>query len=68
MKKIIQAEDINRITDEILHNCLMLGFADDESAEDDLSFYVPRIKRAAEDLKGIVKASKPAPEDQGGGS
>ena len=66
MKKIIEANDLHMIADEILHNVLMLELADSDTAEDDLLFYVPRIKRCAEDLKGIAKVCEPAPVTQGG--
>ena len=66
MKKIIDAKTLDAIADDILHNCFMLGFTDEESAEDDIGFYIPRIKGLAESLKSIAQQSPPAPADQGG--
>lgn len=60
MKKIIEARDLHRIADEIIHNVTMLGYTDPEDAEDDLDFYLPCIEQAARDIKGIADASKPA--------
>lgn len=62
MKKIIEADDLLRIAEEIEHNALMLSMTDVDSAEDDISFYLPVIQNCAQDLKEIAEVSKPAKE------
>ena len=62
MKKIIEADDLLRIAEEIEHNALMLSMTDGDSAEDDISFYLPVIQNCARDLKDIVEVSEPAQE------
>ena len=62
MKKIIEADDLLRIAEEIEHNVLMLSMTDVDSAEDDISFYLPVIQNCARDLKDIVEVSEPAQE------
>lgn len=62
MKRIIDAAALESIAKDIEHNCFMLGFTDEESAEDDLGFYIPRIKRAVYDLRETIKESEPLKE------
>lgn len=42
---------IYQAADSILHYCLMLELTDEESIADDLDFYVPMIKSAAEEIQ-----------------
>ena len=63
MKRIIETDDLFRIAEEIEHNALMLSMTDGDSAEDDISFYLPVIQNCARDLKEIAEVSKPAQED-----
>ena len=62
MKKIIEADDLLKVAEEIEHNALMLSMTDSDSAEDDISFYIPVIQNCARDLKEIAEVSKPAQE------
>lgn len=48
------------VANDIDHNCLMLNLSDEETAADDLSFYVPRILSAVETLRALVKKAEPA--------
>lgn len=58
MKIITDSQALVAIADDINHNCLMLNLSDEESAADDLSFYVPRILSAVETLRVLVKKSE----------
>ena len=58
MKALIETKDIQMIADEIHHNALMLELYDEETASNDIDFYVPQIKQAAEELLRIVQASE----------
>lgn len=42
---------IYQAADSILHYCLMLELTDEESIADDLDYYVPLIKSAAEEIQ-----------------
>lgn len=63
MKKIIDTKDLKPIAEDILHNVFMLELSNEETAESDIGFYVPHIKRAAEDLKRLYQTAPAAPED-----
>lgn len=60
MRKIIEDTDLNLIADEILSNVRMLELSDEDTAEEDLDLYLPKIRRAAEDLNGIATNSEQA--------
>lgn len=62
MRKIVEDTDLNLIADEILSNVRMLELSDEDSAEMDLDIYLPKIRRAAEDLNSIAANSEPAKE------
>ncbi len=57
MKRIIDDTDLNLIADDILASVRMLELADEDTAEDDLDVYLPKIRKAAEDLNGIAANS-----------
>ena len=59
MKILIDSTALIAIADDIDHSCLMLNLSDEETAADDLSFYVPRILSAVETLRALVKKSEP---------
>lgn len=59
MRKIIETDSLGLVADDIEHNCNMLGFTDEESAEDDLSFYLPRILDGVETLRKIIRDAEP---------
>ena len=59
MKRIIETAALAAIAEDVEHNCLMLSLSDEESAEDDIGFFVPRIKRAAYELRKIIEESEP---------
>ena len=61
MKRIIiDATVLAAIAQEIEHNCSMLNLSDEESAADDISFYVPRIQNAVYTLRETIKKAEPA--------
>lgn len=60
MKIIIDSAALVAVADDIDHNCLMLNLSDEETAADDLSFYVPRILSAVETLRVLVRKAEPA--------
>ncbi len=60
MKRIIEDTDLNLIADEILSNVRMLELSDEDTAEEDLDLYLPKIRRAAEDLNRIAANSEQA--------
>lgn len=60
MRKIVEDTDLNLIADEILSNVRMLELSDEDTAEEDLDLYLPKIRRAAEDLNGIAANSEQA--------
>ena len=59
-KIVIDSAALGAALSEIEHNCSMLVLSGDESAADDVGFYVPRIQRAAYDLRQLMKAAAPA--------
>ena len=59
MKKIIDETDLNLIADEILSSVRILELSDEDTTEDDLDLYLPKIKRAAEDLNSLAANSTP---------
>lgn len=59
MKRIIDTSALVAVANDIEHNCFMLAFTDEESAEDDVGFYVPRIRRAVDELRGIIRTAEP---------
>ncbi len=58
MKRIVDTAALVAVADEIEHNCNMLGYVDEDSV-DDVGFYVPRIQRAVDALRGIIRKSEP---------
>lgn len=64
MKRIIDTAALAAVADDIDLNCMMLRLSDEESAEDDIGFYLPRITRAAHELRRIIKESEPAQGEQ----
>lgn len=56
----INGADLGAIIDEIEHNCNMLVLTDEETAADDVGFYVPRIQRAAYELRRLIRTAAPA--------
>ena len=59
MKKMIDTDTLAAIADDIDHSCTMLGYADEDSAEDDIGFYVPRIRRTVYNLRKIIREAEP---------
>ena len=57
---IIDSAALGAAVDEIEHNCLMLDLTDEETALEDIDFYVPCIRRAAEDLRQLISTAAPA--------
>lgn len=60
MRKIVEDTDLNLIADEIISSVRMLELSDDDTAEEDQDIYLPKIRRAAEDLNSIAANSEPA--------
>ncbi len=60
MKIVIEDTDLNLIADDIMSSVRMLELADEDTAIDDLELYLPRIRKAVEDLNS--KAATAAPE------
>lgn len=56
----IQAAALGAILNEIEHNCNMLVLSDEEMSADDVGFYVPRIQRAAYELRRLIRTAAPA--------
>lgn len=54
MKICVDSKDLLTIAEQIQYNCEMLSFTDEESAEDDVEFYVPVIRDLAEDLEALA--------------
>ena len=64
MKRIIvDAAALDAIVRDVEHNCSMLALADEESAADDVEFYVPEIQRAADRLRGLIREAEQARTD-----
>lgn len=61
MKRIIvDAAALDAVVRDVEHNCFMLALADEESAADDVEFYVPEIQRAADRLRGLIREAEQA--------
>ena len=58
-KIIVDSTALDAVADAIEHEVLMMSFTDEETAASDWDFYGPRIKRAAEELRAIIKKSEP---------
>lgn len=56
----IPAATLDAILNEIEHNCNMLVLSDEETSADDVGFYVPRIQRAAYELRRLIRTAAPA--------
>ena len=65
MKIVIEDTDLHLIADDILSCVRMLELADEDTIQDDIDFYLPKIRIAAEDLNS--KAS-PAETDKTDGT
>lgn len=50
MKIVIEDTDLHLIADDILSYVRMLELADEDTIQDDIDFYLPKIRIAAEDL------------------
>ena len=59
MKIIIEKSDLDRLIDDIQHEADMLSLADETTAAEDLSFYVPMIQGDVEELKRLADAAEP---------
>ena len=58
MKIVIDDTDLHLIADDILSDVRMLEIADEDTVMDDLNLYLPRIRRAAEDLNSKAANGK----------
>lgn len=67
MKLLVEKADLEAIAEDLLHNSMMLEFTDTDNAEDDLAFYLPRIRDNAEQLKRLADESAPAATEGGPG-
>ena len=56
----ISGAALGAILDEIEHYCNMLVLTDDETAAEDVEFYVPQIQRAADELRQLMRTAAPA--------
>ena len=52
---------ISATLDDLEHNAVMMGFADEETAADDWDYYGPKILYDVEQIRGILKAAPAAP-------
>ena len=70
MKKPLNADALHRIADEIDHNCMMLELSDEDTAREDLDFYLPRIRQCADELNRLsaseTKKDQAAATEEGG--
>ena len=58
-KIIIDSAALEAVADEIDHNCLMLNLSNEDTAAEDISFYVPRILSALHTLRVLITESEP---------
>ena len=58
-KIIVESAALVAVADAIDHEVMMMGFSDEETASDDWDFSGPRIQRAADELRTIIKKSEP---------
>lgn len=56
---ILNSAALAGVLHEIEHNCSMLVLGDDETAGDDVEFYVPRILAAADELRRLINTAEP---------
>ncbi len=73
MKIVIEDTDLHLIADDILSYVRMLELADEDTIQDDIDFYLPKIRIAAEDLNSRAATADPErridhAQDQTGGS
>ena len=64
MKIMIEKDELEHIAENIQHEATMLDLADEDSAADDISFYVPMILNDADKLKRLADDGEP--ENTGG--
>ena len=60
MKIMIEKNELERIAEDIQHEATMLDLADEESAAEDISFYVPMILDDVIKLKCLADDGQPA--------
>lgn len=61
MKRVMcDSAALSAVLGEIEHNCSMLALSDEETAAEDVAFYVPQIQRAADELRRIINQAEPA--------
>ena len=64
MKIMIEKNELERIAADIQHEATMLDLADEESAKEDLDFYVPMILDDADKLQRLADSGTAV--DRGG--
>lgn len=57
---VIDSAALGAVLYEIEHNSSMLVLSDEDTAADDVMFYVPRIQAAADELRRLIRTAKPA--------
>lgn len=62
---IVNSSDLGAIAHEVEQGCFMLGFVNDEDDMEDVHYYAQRIQRAADALRGLIKAAKQSEDKQG---
>lgn len=63
MKKLIEENDLYTIAEQIKSNVDILDLLDDNEG-DEIGYYTPQIRQAAEDLAAIAAGSEPATNKQ----
>ena len=61
MQRIVDDTALAAALNEIDHEISMMGYSDEETALDDWEFSGPRIRRAVDTLRSIIKKSPSAP-------
>ena len=59
-KIIVESAALAAVAQDVEQGCFMLGFVNDADDMDDVDYYATRIRRAADDLRSIIKKSEPA--------
>ncbi len=64
MQIIVDSAALEAVAQEIEYTCNMLALTDDDSAQDDLDYYLPQLRQTGEALHGILREAKPAEEKE----
>ena len=61
----IDSAALSAAVHEVEQGCFMLGYVNDVDDLDDVDYYAQRIRRAADDIRGLMKHAEPLNDPEG---